>query len=42
MKVALNINDLGHVTDAGRAHVWHHLSHHKAYETVDPRILFDV
>lgn len=41
MNVALNINDMGKVTEADRAHVWHHLSQHKAYETVDPRIFVE-
>ncbi len=41
MNLALNINDLGRVTEADRAHVWHHLSQHKAYETVDPRIFVE-
>ncbi len=41
MNLALNVNDLGHVTEADRAHVWHHLSQHKAYETVDPRIFVE-
>ncbi len=41
MNIALNVNDLGHVTEADRAHVWHHLSQHKTYETVDPRIFIE-
>ena len=32
-------NDLTHVTEADRAHVWHHLLQHKALETTDPRII---
>lgn len=32
-------NDLAHVTEADRAHVWHHLLQHKALETTDPRII---
>ncbi|WP_435170015.1 aspartate aminotransferase family protein [Falsirhodobacter sp. 1013] len=34
-------NDLSHVIAADKAHVWHHLSQHKAYETADPRIIVE-
>ncbi|MCF4128693.1 aminotransferase family protein [Methylobacterium sp. SyP6R] len=34
-------NDLRHVIEADRAHVWHHLSQHKLYETVDPRVMVE-
>jgi hypothetical protein len=34
-------NDPGHVVEADRAHVWHHISQHKAYETIDPRIIVE-
>ncbi len=34
-------NDLGAVIAADRAHVWHHLSQHKPYETADPRVIVD-
>lgn len=34
-------NDLGHVIEADRANVWHHLSQHKAYETINPRIYIE-
>jgi len=34
-------NDPGHVIEADRAHIWHHLSQHKAYETTDPRIIVE-
>ncbi|MEJ6396995.1 aminotransferase family protein [Yoonia sp. 208BN28-4] len=35
-------NDPGHIVEADRAHVWHHLSQHKPYETaVDPRIIVE-
>ncbi len=34
-------NDLRHVIEADRAHVWHHLSQHKPYETIDPRIMIE-
>ena len=41
MSLDLNQNDLSHVVSADRAHVWHHLSQHKQYETVDPRVFVD-
>ncbi len=31
-------NDLSAVVAADRAHVWHHLSQHKPFETTDPRV----
>ncbi|NLH79404.1 MAG: aminotransferase class III-fold pyridoxal phosphate-dependent enzyme [Phyllobacteriaceae bacterium] len=34
-------NDLAHVVEADRAHVWHHLVQHKAFETTDPRIFVE-
>lgn len=34
-------NDIQAVVDADRAHVWHHLSQHKPYETSDPRIIVE-
>ncbi len=34
-------NDLSHVIAADRAHVWHHLSQHKTYETTDPRVIVE-
>ncbi|SPF79905.1 aminotransferase family protein [Pseudoprimorskyibacter insulae] len=34
-------NDLSHVVDADKAHVWHHLVQHKAFETSDPRIIVE-
>ena len=34
-------NDISHVIEADRAHIWHHLSQHKQYETVDPRIIVE-
>ena len=34
-------NDLSHVVAADRAHVWHHLSQHKQYETADPRVFVE-
>ena len=35
------VNDLSHVVAADRAHVWHHLSQHKQYETADPRVFVE-
>jgi taurine-pyruvate aminotransferase len=34
-------NDMRRVIEADRAHVWHHLSQHKAYETTDPRVMVE-
>lgn len=34
-------NDLSAVVAADRAHVWHHLTQHKAFETVDPRVIVE-
>ena len=36
-----NENDLSRVVEADRAHIWHHLSQHKQYETTDPRIIVE-
>ena len=36
-----NLNDLSGVVAADRAHVWHHLSQHKPYETADPRVFVE-
>lgn len=38
MSLDLKPNDLTHVVEADRKNVWHHLSQHKQYETVDPRV----
>ena len=38
MTLDLKSNDMSHVVEADRAHVWHHLSQHKQYETIDPRV----
>ena len=35
------MNDMSRVVEADRAHVWHHLSQHKQYETVDPRVIVE-
>ena len=36
-----NENDIRHVVEADKAHVWHHLIQHKAFETADPRIIVE-
>ncbi len=36
-----NENDISRVVEADRAHIWHHLSQHKPYETIDPRIIVE-
>ena len=41
MDGALYDNDISHVVDADRAHVWHHLIQHKPFETNDPRIIVE-
>lgn len=37
----MSTNNLSHVIEADRAHVWHHLSQHKQYETTDPRVFVE-
>jgi len=34
-------NDMQAVIDADKAHVWHHLTQHKAFETGDPRVIVE-
>lgn len=34
-------NDYRDIVEADRSHVWHHLSQHKRYETVDPLIMIE-
>ncbi|APZ53456.1 aspartate aminotransferase family protein [Salipiger abyssi] len=41
MDGTLTQNDLSHVVEADKAHVWHHLVQHKAFETTDPRIIVE-
>ena len=36
-----NENDISRVVEADRAHIWHHLSQHKPYETTDPKIIVE-
>ena len=41
MDGALYDNDISHVVEADRAHVWHHLIQHKPFETNDPLIIVE-
>ncbi|MDQ0137552.1 taurine-pyruvate aminotransferase [Neorhizobium galegae] len=41
MNSAILPNDIQAVIEADRAHVWHHLTQHKTFETVDPRIFVE-
>jgi taurine-pyruvate aminotransferase len=41
MDGTLTQNDLSHVVEADKAHVWHHLVQHKPFETNDPRIIVE-
>lgn len=41
MEGIVGMNDMSRVVEADRAHVWHHLSQHKAYETADPRVIVE-
>ncbi|MFO7804998.1 MAG: aminotransferase class III-fold pyridoxal phosphate-dependent enzyme [Paracoccaceae bacterium] len=34
-------NDLSQIVESDRAHVWHGISQHKPYETIDPRIIVE-
>ncbi len=34
-------NDIAALIEADRAHVWHHLSQHKMYETIDPQLMVE-
>ena len=36
-----NDNDIRKVVEADKAHVWHHLTQHKPFETGDPRIIVE-
>ena len=36
-----NQNDLDQVIASDKAHVWHHLTGHKVFETIDPRIIVE-
>ncbi len=41
MNVQNKENDFQAIIEADKAHVWHHLSQHKKYETVDPLIIIE-
>jgi taurine-pyruvate aminotransferase len=41
MDGTLSPNDLSHVVDADKAHVWHHLVQHKPFESKDPNIIVE-
>ncbi|MFZ7092063.1 aspartate aminotransferase family protein [Primorskyibacter sp. 2E233] len=41
MDGTLSQNDLSHVVEADKAHVWHHLVQHKTFETKDPNIIVE-
>ncbi len=41
MDGTFNENDISHVIDADKAHVWHHLIQHKNFETNDPKIIVE-
>ncbi|MBL4767038.1 MAG: aminotransferase class III-fold pyridoxal phosphate-dependent enzyme [Rhodobacteraceae bacterium] len=41
MDGTFNENDISHIVEADKAHIWHHLSQHKPYETSDPRIIVE-
>ncbi|MEX0283948.1 MAG: aspartate aminotransferase family protein [Paracoccaceae bacterium] len=41
MDGTFNENDISHVVETDKAHIWHHLSQHKPYETSDPRIIIE-
>ncbi len=41
MDSTIYTNDLDEVIELDRAHVWHHLTQHKPYETIDPRVFVE-
>ncbi|TDK43914.1 aspartate aminotransferase family protein [Antarcticimicrobium luteum] len=41
MDGTFNENDISRIVEADKAHVWHHLIQHKAFETNDPRIILE-
>ncbi|MBT2131352.1 aspartate aminotransferase family protein [Aliiroseovarius lamellibrachiae] len=41
MDGAMKDNDISKVVEADKAHVWHHLTQHKSFETTDPRIIVE-
>lgn len=41
MNLRVGENDFSEIVEADRAHVWHHLTQHKKFETVDPLIIIE-
>jgi taurine-pyruvate aminotransferase len=41
MDGASHQNDITHVVEADKAHIWHHLTQHKPFETGEPRIIVE-
>ncbi|HVW56940.1 MAG TPA: aminotransferase class III-fold pyridoxal phosphate-dependent enzyme [Rhizobiaceae bacterium] len=41
MNMTLQINDIRDIVEADRNHLWHHLTQHKIFETVDPRVIVE-
>ena len=39
MNLPLTQNDLSHVVEADKAHVWHHLTQHQKFDDADPQII---
>ncbi|MBS0126058.1 aspartate aminotransferase family protein [Thetidibacter halocola] len=37
----LSPNDLSHIVEADKAHVWHHLIQHKQFESKDPNVIIE-
>ncbi|MGI9353223.1 MAG: aspartate aminotransferase family protein [Rhizobiaceae bacterium] len=41
MNEMLNPNDISHVVEADKAHVWHHLTNHTKFDSADPQIIVE-
>ncbi len=41
MESGFSANDMDHIIEADRAHVWHHLTPHKKFETSDPLVIVE-
>ncbi len=41
MNLTLSPNDITDVIEADRAHIWHHLTQHKPFETIDPWVIVE-
>jgi taurine-pyruvate aminotransferase len=41
MNIRTDINDLSAVVEADRTNVWHHLTQHKKFETIDPLMIIE-